>query len=220
MKLSHELIRLILRITYGLGAFFGLLVFSFELFIQRNMLNAIFQAFYLIACGAILYLLFARKQPNKLFSYGIFYAMSFVIVLFLFSDIYELITIVSKMKNELISHIEENKELNPSIKAIIEISKCCSIDDQRHTEQNFQSFQTKYSDTCSEVEFDDAKSCLPFIRNQRNLMIFLDSITTLLRLLVLVLLWKYIKHEHDNNKDEPINLSHFDGQHSKGNVQA
>ncbi|CAF3918081.1 unnamed protein product, partial [Rotaria sp. Silwood1] len=136
----------------------------------------------------------------------------FVTILFFLSDIYESLTIVSQIIKELIGHIEQNKDISPSIKAIIEVSKCCSINDEKHTKENFQNFQTKYPDTCGNILFDDAKSCLPFIRNQRSLMIFVDCITIIFRVLTLFLLWKYIKDEYnDHNNDESMNLSHVDG---------
>lgn len=46
-----------------------------------------------------------------------------IIVLFIFIDIYESITIVSKITKEMINHIEDDKEINPSVKVIIEFSK-------------------------------------------------------------------------------------------------
>ncbi|CAF4239333.1 unnamed protein product, partial [Rotaria sordida] len=99
---------------------------------------------------------------------------------------------------------------------------CCSINNEKHTKENFEIFQIKYPDTCGTIEFNDAKSCLPFIRNQRNLMIFLDFITIIFRILTLILLWKYIKDEYNdnNNNDEPMNSIHFDGEYSTGNVIA
>ncbi|CAF2469475.1 unnamed protein product [Rotaria sp. Silwood2] len=221
MKFSHQLIRSILRILHCLGAFFGLFVFIYELFIQRNILYSICYACYLISTGAIIYLLFARKRPNSRFAYGAFFSMIFVTVLFFLSDIYESVTIVSQITKELIGHIEQNKDISPSVKAIIEVSKCCSINDEKHTKENFESFQIKYPDTCGEIEFDDAKPCLPFIRNQRSLMIFIDCITIIVRVLALLLLWKYIKDEYNsNNNDEPMNSSRIDGEYSTGNVVA
>ncbi|CAF1193054.1 unnamed protein product [Rotaria sordida] len=222
MKISHQLIRLILRILHCLGAFFGLFVFIYELFIQRSILYTICYACYLLSTGTILYLLFTRKRPNRRFAYGTFFGMIFVTILFVLSDIYESITIVSQITKELIDHIEQNKDISPSIKAIIEVSKCCSINNEKHTKENFEIFQIKYPDTCGTIEFNDAKSCLPFIRDQRNLMIFLDFITIIFRILTLILLWKYIKDEYNdnNNNDEPMNSIHFDGEYSTGNVIA
>ena len=123
MKLSHRQIRLILRILYSLGAFFGLFVFIYELFIQRTITYSICYACYLVVTVGILYLLFARKRPSRRFGYGAFYAMCFVTVLFFLSYIYESVTIYSDMKNELINHIEHNKEINPFITGMITISK-------------------------------------------------------------------------------------------------
>ncbi len=123
MKISHRQIRLLLRILYCLGAFFGVFVFIYELFIQRSRLYTICYLCYLIVTGAILYLLFTRKQPSRRFAYGIFYAMCFVTILFFISYIYESVTIVSDITNELIDHIEKNKELNPSIIVMIKLSK-------------------------------------------------------------------------------------------------
>jgi len=123
MKISHRQIRLFLRILYCLGAFFGIFVFIYELFIQHSILYTICYLCYLIVTGAVLYLLFARKRPNSRFAYGTFYALCFVTVLFFLSYIYESVTIVSDMTNELIGHIEENKELNPPIIVMIKLSK-------------------------------------------------------------------------------------------------
>jgi hypothetical protein len=53
--------------------------------------------------------------------------MCFVTVLFFLSYIYESATLVSHMRNELIGHIEENKELNPPILVIIKLSKLVEI---------------------------------------------------------------------------------------------
>jgi len=90
------------------------------------------------------------------------------------------------------------------------LSRCCSISDERHTEKNFENFQRKYPDTCGIIEFDDAESCLPFIRSQRNFTIFLCCLMIIPRLLVLFLLWKYIQDEYN----EPINFSNNDGERS------
>lgn len=121
--ISHKLVRLILRIIHCIGVFFGSLIFIYEVFIQHNVLNSIFYAFYLIVNGLILYILFARKRPKKQIAYGAFCAMICIIVLFIFIDIYESITIVSKITKEMINHIEDDKEINPSVKVIIEFSK-------------------------------------------------------------------------------------------------
>jgi bacteriorhodopsin len=123
MKISHRQIRLILRILHCHGAFFGIFVFIYELFIQHSKSYTICYICYLIVTGTVLYLLFARKRPNSQFAYGTFYAMCFVTVLFFLSYIYESATIVSGMTNELIGHIEQNKELNPSIVVMIKLSK-------------------------------------------------------------------------------------------------
>jgi hypothetical protein len=53
--------------------------------------------------------------------------MCFVTVLFFLSYIYESATLVSHMRNELIGHIEQNKELNPPILVIIKLSKLVEI---------------------------------------------------------------------------------------------
>jgi predicted ferric reductase len=123
MKISHRQLHLILRIIYCLGAFFGVLVFIYELFIQRSISYSICYICYLIVNAAILYLLFARTRPNSRFAYGTFYAMCFVTVLFFLSYIYESATLVSKMKTELIDHIEHNKEVTPPIRVMIKLSK-------------------------------------------------------------------------------------------------
>ncbi len=123
MKISHRQLRFILRIVYSLGAFFGLFVFIYELLIQHSIIYTICYICYLIVNTAILYLLFARKQSSSRFAYGTFYAMCFVIVLFFVSYIYESATIVSRMTRDLIEHIEEYKDLNPSIHVLIKLSK-------------------------------------------------------------------------------------------------
>ncbi len=127
MKISHRQIRLFLRILHCLGAFIGVFVFIYELFIQRSRLYTICYICYLLVNGAVLYLLFVPKRPISRFAYGTFYAMCFVTVLFFLSYIYESATLVSHMRNELIGHIEENKELNPPILVIIKLSKLVEI---------------------------------------------------------------------------------------------
>ncbi len=92
--------------------------------------------------------------------------------------------------------------------------RCCSINDEKHTSENFESFQIKYPNTCGKIEFSEAKSCLPFIRNQRNFTIFLCCIMIIFRLLTLLLLWKYIKDEYNGIHDEPIIFSSDDGERS------
>jgi hypothetical protein len=93
-------------------------------------------------------------------------------------------------------------------------SRCCSIDDEKHTNEHFEIFQANYPDTCGKIQFNDAKSCLPFIRNQRNFTIFLCCLMMILRLLALFLLWKYIQDEYNINQDEPINFSNDDDERS------
>jgi hypothetical protein len=95
--------------------------------------------------------------------------------------------------------------------------RCCSINDDRHTAENFATFQIKYPDICGKIEFPDAKSCLPFIRNQRNFTIFLCCTMIIFRLLTLILLWKYVKDEYDVYNDELMNNSGMDGESSTGN---
>jgi predicted PurR-regulated permease PerM len=127
MKISHRQIRLILRILYCLGAFFGSFVFIYEIFIRRSITYSICYASYFLVTAAILYLLFARKRPTRRFAYGTFYAMCFVTVLFFLSYIYESATMVSDMTNELIDHIEHDKEINPFMIPMITISKLVYI---------------------------------------------------------------------------------------------
>ena len=229
MKLSHQYARLTLRILHCLGAIFGSFALLYELFIQHKISYSICYAFYLLVTGAILYLLFARKRPNRRFAYGTFCAMSFVTLLFFLIDVYESVTVVSEMINELVGHIEQNKEINPSIIVMVKISKlvfiylrlyllnyklyrCCSINDEKHTSENFRSFQLKYPDTCGNIQFSDAKSCVPFIRNQRNFMIFLDCIRIICGLVLLILLWKYVKDEYKDLSNEPMNFSGISGE--------
>jgi len=123
MKISHRHILFILRILHCLGIFFGAFVFIYELFVQRSIPQSICYACYLPVTTAILYLLFARKRPTRKFAYGTIYAMTFVTVLFFLSYIYESVTLVSQMTNELIGHIEQNKDINPSMIVMIKISK-------------------------------------------------------------------------------------------------
>lgn len=75
-------------------------------------------------------------------------------------------------------------------------SRCCSIDEHRHTEENFQRFQQKYPKTCGTVQFLHAKACLPYIRSQRNLTIIICAFMFVMRLLTLYLLWKYLQGEY------------------------
>ena len=93
-------------------------------------------------------------------------------------------------------------------------SRCCSIDDERHTEENFESFQAKYPNSCGTIEFDDAKACLPYIRGQRNFMMFFSCFIMIFRLLVLFFLWRYIKDEYKGENDEEIDILSNDGERS------
>ena len=127
MKISHRQLRLILRILFSLGVFFGSFVFIYELVFQGSITYTICYITYLAVAGAILYLLFARKRPSSRFAYGTFYAMCFVTVLFFLSYIYEFATLVTKMTNELIGHIEENKDINGPMRVLIKLSKLVSM---------------------------------------------------------------------------------------------
>lgn len=123
MNISHRQILLILRILHCLGVFFGVLVFLYECFIQHSKLYTISYICYFIVTGAILYLLFARKRPSSQFAYGTFYAMCFVTLLFFLSYIYQSVTILSDMTYQLIDHIEQNQDLNPSIATLIKLTE-------------------------------------------------------------------------------------------------
>ena len=157
MKISHRQLRLILRILYCVGVFLGFFVFIYDLVFQRNILYTICYICYFVVTGAILYLLFARKRPSSRFAYGAFYGMCFVTVLFFLSYIYESVTTVSRMNKQLIDHIENNNDINQPMAVLIRISKlvrkivfsslfksdcfrCCSINDERHTKENFERF--------------------------------------------------------------------------------
>ena len=232
IKLSHRQIRLILRIVYPLGGFFGALVLIYELVVQRNILYLICYVLYLPVLGAVLYLLFARRRVSNRFAYIVFYAMCCTTVVFFLSNVFEIATTVSKMTRELVQHIEFNEKVKPSLSTIITISKsvsemnsafrfrrvclhrCCAINEERNTEVNFSSFQTKYASTCGSIEMADAMSCLPFLRNQRNLMIFICCFALLIRLGILYLLWKYIHHEYSTKENEPLVFTGTDGDAS------
>lgn len=82
--------------------------------------------------------------------------------------------------------------------------RCCKIDDFRHTEKRFESFQKNFPLTCGHIDFETAQSCEPSIRNQRTLMIFLYSLMAILRLTSLYLLWKYINDEYNNDLDTDL----------------
>ncbi|UJR30878.1 hypothetical protein I4U23_018390 [Adineta vaga] len=172
---------------------------------------------YLLVTSATLYLLFYRQRPNRKFAYITFYAMTCVTMMFFITYIYESVTLVSGMKTNLIEHIEENKAANPTLIAVIKMSHCCTIDENSHTKENFQSFQMKYPNTCGTIAFDQAASCLQFIKNQRNLTIFYSCIMIILRILILILLWKYIKEEYSNSNNETTNHSGTNNERSATN---
>jgi hypothetical protein len=98
--------------------------------------------------------------------------------------------------------------------------RCCSIDNKRHTLENFQSFKAKYPETCGEINFIDAKPCIPFIRNQRNFTIFLCCIMMILRLITLILLWIYIRDEYSGYIEEPMDISDMNGERSTATFTA
>ena len=75
-------------------------------------------------------------------------------------------------------------------------------------------FQNNYPDTCGIIEFDQAKSCLPYIRNQRNFTIFLCCIMIIFRLITLFLMWKYINDEYNGTDDELVRASTNTGTRS------
>jgi hypothetical protein len=127
MKISHRQMLVVLRIIHCLGAFFGSLVFMYKLIIQRSIPYIICYSCYVPVTFAVLYLLFARQRPTIRFAYGIFYAMSFVTLLFLLSYIYESMTVVSEMTNELTEHIEQDKVPEGYITVMVTYSKLVHI---------------------------------------------------------------------------------------------
>lgn len=123
MKISHRQLRLILRILFCLGLFFGFIVFIYEVFFQRNILYIICYNCYFIVTAAVLYLLFARKRPSHRFAYATFYGMCFLTVLFFVSYIYDSATVVSKMTSQLIDQIENHNEITGPIVVLVRLSK-------------------------------------------------------------------------------------------------
>ncbi|CAF0764723.1 unnamed protein product [Adineta steineri] len=124
------------------------------------------------------------------------------------------------MTEELVNHIEQNQTITEPLIVLIKISKCCSIDDEGQTTKNLESFQKKYPSTCGIITLSNAKSCVPFIRSQRNFTIFLSCIAMIFRLLALLLLWKYIKDEYHDNNNETMDYSTTDGKRSTANFIA
>lgn len=118
MKISHRELRLFLRIFFCIGLFFGVIAFIYAVFLQR-ILNIICYICYLIATGAVLFLLFARKRPSHRFAYGTFYGMCFMSVLFFVSYIYDSATVVSKITNELVDVIENESDPTRAIESIV-----------------------------------------------------------------------------------------------------
>ena len=127
MKFSHRQLRLILRILHSLGLFFGIFVFIYEVSIQHNIIQSFCYICYFLVTAAVLYLLFARKQPGRRVAYMIFYAMSFVTVLFFLSYIYTSVTTVSDMTNEVIDYIDHKKPMKRPTIELIRASKLVDI---------------------------------------------------------------------------------------------
>jgi len=126
MKISRRQLRLVLRILFCLGLFFGFIVFIYELTIEQRILYIICYICYFIATTAVLYLLFARQRPSRYFAYGTFYGMCFVTVLFFVTYIHNSATVVSKMTNQLIDQIEHHKETSGPIVVMVRLSKFVS----------------------------------------------------------------------------------------------
>ncbi|CAF1415356.1 unnamed protein product [Adineta ricciae] len=106
------------------------------------------------------------------------------------------------MKRELIEHIERNQAAHPALETLIQYTKCCEIDGNARSNEIFESFQRKYPKHCNETTPDQAKPCLVYIKHQRNIITFFNLTLITCRVLVLFLLWKYVKEEYSNTNNE------------------
>lgn len=71
-------------------------------------------------------------------------------------------------------------------------------------------FQKEYPDTCGAVQFNEAISCIKFVQSERKVILFARLMAMLLRIVALLLLWKYLKDEYADD----LNLAGANGERS------